>query len=309
MASDCSAKHFYNLPFDAAIVSSSILLLESLVFAAIANYYFINFAKSGNYHLVLKKLHEKYGPLIRISPENFSILGVDGAYAIHSTDKDVRKCDSYSFQHPSHLLGPRDKVEKPSEVVSILKASLNLPFHADGNADKNGWSSAFDMTDWSFYLITDIITIVFGHGCAWGLITSPENLDIETCIVAALTLALIAHQAPTLYNNRQLVYGLHPDIFSNPPPYLPECELLLCVLTRYGENSKVKNLYKKFLATPDTKTGYKPTVDEMGRHSLLLILGAHTSATALGEIFFNLARNTTAYAKIANEVRSSFLRL
>lgn len=52
--------------------------------------------KSGEYHLILKKLHNKYGPVVRIGPNLLDLDYPELSKTLYGTDEAWRKvgCDS-----------------------------------------------------------------------------------------------------------------------------------------------------------------------------------------------------------------------
>ncbi|RDW62507.1 hypothetical protein BP5796_10809 [Coleophoma crateriformis] len=296
------------------------------VLAKLTSFYKVYHAYIGDMHLDVERCHKKYGPFVRYGPDNLLVNTVEGFHDIYGTGKKIKKGPSYVMHGPGNLIGVRDK-----KYFARLKRIFSQGFSDSALRDhepkvrkqidifcnrmedeqalekgSSGWTLAKNMSKWCNYLTTDVVNMVV-FSTSWDLLTSPKNRGVSESLATAVRMVGITHQTRWLYQ-----FKLGPVLF----PHLIGSILGLRkhTLSILGESKKareenpdIKDVFAQFINAEDPATGTVLSADTVRLNSgTLIIAGSDTTSSSLAGTFFYLARDPEAYAKVVNEVRSTF---
>ncbi|MCJ1306715.1 hypothetical protein MMC25_000358 [Agyrium rufum] len=151
--------------------------------AAVTNYWKTQAFFGGQHHLVEQKLHDEYGPVIRVGPNSLSISSLAGFEAIYGFHKSIEKGDFYAFgrdakthagsiftarsdaahrEHRKKVVGPALSTTKIASYEPVVEKHVAvLHSRISGVAGSNGQSKAFDVAPlihrFTFDTLNDII--------------------------------------------------------------------------------------------------------------------------------------------------------
>ncbi|KAL3421802.1 cytochrome p450 [Phlyctema vagabunda] len=296
--------------------------------ARVSNFYAVYHAYRGDIHLDLERCHGKYGHFVRYRPNGLVVNTADGFHDIYGPSKKIKKADSYEIHGEGNLIGLRDKKHfarfkrifsqgfseaalrehepKVLKQIDTFCEKVLLDESAEGEGKSSGWSSYKNMSEWSNYLTTDIITnVVFTS--TWELLHSSANRGILNTISTVLRLTGAGHQTKLIYRYEMsalILPTIHWSIAS-----LRSFTILIMKASMQArqEDPDIKDVFGLFMHAKDPETGKEldfPTV--RFNASTLIVAGSDTSSTVLAATFFYLSQHPDAYALVAHEIRSAF---
>ncbi|KAK3353366.1 cytochrome P450 [Lasiosphaeria hispida] len=287
--------------------------------------------KSGDYHLVIKKLHEKYGPVVRIGPNTLDLDYPELIKTIYGTDGKWHKTEFYHNNSTMingkivyHMFSTTDQAEHARMKRPIVKYySLSSVLGMEPIMDKvvgafckqldNRFVSGpsgpkeCDLGEWiAFYAWDHISSVTFSQ--SWGYMDKGHDFD-NTIAVAdrALDYFSAVGQMPWL----DYVLDKNPVVRIGPPN--------LGNATRIAFESLVARLQGKDQSydpkTPDylqhfidSKSTHPDLVDDgtiMGYLLVNILAGADTTAITLRAIFYFSLKQPDVYRRLEAEVRAA----
>ncbi|KAK5688090.1 hypothetical protein LTS10_000068 [Elasticomyces elasticus] len=284
----------------------------------------------GNRHLFGLRDHEKYGSIVRTSPNTLSYSSPTALHQIYgSNTANVRKSKFYevldggSTTHTeidkekhsarrrvlSHAFSDAALRTAEEYVVSNVRKFVEL-LGPDSNGlsgenaamttDKN-WSPSRDMTEWSNWLAYDIMgNLVFGK--SYSCLETEDYRWMPIVMTQGTRFGYWWLGGQTARDNATLV--------SLATSQLEERIALQEKRHQMKDEVSHKDLMHYLLTSDDPKTGIRFTRTELEGDSLSLIgAGADTVAATLSGILFYLARYPTVLRKVTSELRLAFRSL
>ncbi|KAL0468554.1 cytochrome P450 [Neurospora intermedia] len=323
-------------------IYTSCLIFYRLFLHPLANYpgpflakltdgYMAYHAFKGDRHLEFWRLHEKYGKFVRFGPNSLSVNSNTALKDIYGFKANVRKAEFYdAFVHPApntHNARDRDLHARKrrvlahafsdsaiKEVERYILSNIRTFCDAIGDlgrpsfallADKKGWSSPKNMSDWCSWLAMDILgDLCFGK--AFHMLERPDNRYAVDLVSVAAHRHLICGTMPML-DKLSLDRIFLRKIASGRAQYMAYSRQQLAERTALGDETDRRDFFYYLLKARDPETGQGFTTPELwGESNLLIIAGSDTTSTAMAATLFYLVRNPTALARVTAEIRSRF---
>ncbi|KAF2035277.1 cytochrome P450 [Setomelanomma holmii] len=286
---------------------------------------YLNGLWTGYHHRVLHKLHEKYGPIVRIGPNNLSFINPQAwkdIYAHKKTresemNKDpewyVRNPDAPHIVNGNHeeharyrrLYSPGFSARSLREQESLIQKYVDMFVGGIGRACEQG-ETLVDMVQWFNFVTFDIIgDLAFGEpfGC------------LENGATEWLRKLNQIEEAQMHYRIIQHIPLLRPYAMQIINSMLPSDAVKGQDGHRKLTHEKVKRRVENDASRPDfmehilrQPPGKGFSFQEMLSNSATLIqAGSETTATLLSGTFFLLLRNPDKMQKLVDELSSSFI--
>ncbi|KAL7952237.1 cytochrome P450 [Trichoderma compactum] len=276
---------------------------------------------SGNCHRILLDIHNRYGPVVRVSPNSLSYSHPDAAKAIrghrkpgqteHEKDPVVHHVNSDNIVgtlRPNHielrrLLSPGFSHKAITDQQPIFMKYVDKLFDRLGERHANG-TQKIDIAAWFSYTTFDIIgDLSFGE--------SFDCLDNEK-YRSWIPLVFLSIKNGTF----ESVFARFPILF----PILNSLFMPKDLKKKFAEHHELSEArLQKRLSSGSNRPDFVTTLtserddaapltfDEIASHARVLIgAGSETSATTLASATYYLAMNPKAQEKLAKEVRSAF---
>ncbi|KAH7065753.1 benzoate 4-monooxygenase cytochrome-like protein P450 [Paraphoma chrysanthemicola] len=281
--------------------------------------------QSGNYHQKLHDLHEKFGPVVRIAPDELSYVAADAWKDIYSNPKipknrvwagqeeEHHPISIVSIDEATHLRNRRalagafteHAITEHSFILENLVATMIERFKDAATADQG--SVVVDLGDWMNFLTFDISgELSFGDtfGCIengrahpWVAISCGFGKGIA--LMASINFFRPLNRILKLVMPKQVMKKMdyHKQISHE------KFEQRLAM----EHKRKAQDYVGSILAYNEEKGEEMIRKEELEANMTLLIFaGSETTSTALTAILTQLLQNTTALAKVQHEVRSAF---
>lgn len=281
--------------------------------------------QSGDYHQKLLAMHERYGPVVRIAPDELSYANPQAWKDIYG-NRDIRKNSTWTGNeekdHPmsivstdeaTHLRNRRALTGAFTEHAVVEHASIledlvqKMIEHFKKVASNTQDSSILDAVDWFNWLTFDISgalsfgqsfeCIQSGHAHPWVDISC--NFGKGIALMASINF---------FYPLKQLLKLAMPKKVLAKMQYHRQLthEKLLQRLAM-EEKSKAQDYVGSIMAYNEQKGEVKMAQEEMEANMTVLIFaGSETTSSAMSAILTELLRTPEALMKSTEEVRSSF---
>ncbi|KAF3360750.1 hypothetical protein VdG1_01063 [Verticillium dahliae VDG1] len=229
---------------------------------------------------------------------------------IYGFRSNVRKAEFYNaFVHPApNTHNTRDKdVHARKRRVMAQSFSDNAIREMERYilANKKGWSTPKNMTDWCNYLAMDILGDL-AYGKAFHMLEAPDNRFALDLIAAATKRHLICGTMP-IVDKLKLDKFLFPQIAAGRARYMVYSKGQLTERTKLGDDTDRRDFFYHLLKARDPETGQGFSTPELWSESnLLIIAGSDTTSTAMAATLFYITRSPAALQKATEEIRSKF---
>ncbi|OLL21888.1 Isotrichodermin C-15 hydroxylase [Neolecta irregularis DAH-3] len=281
-------------------------------------YFYI--AYEGKRHLVLQKLHKKYGTFVRIAPNEVSISDYRALMSIYGHDPGCEKSSGYVAFQPTEdspsLVSVRDRglhsrMRKPlnkafsqraiESMEPLIKEQIDVFCHSLSKFGKNG-KIPLDITQWVTYLTFDVLgKLCFGEN--FDMITTGNAnciIEMAQCLIKVSTMYATC---PALIPLRNLITP-HSLIQKRERMIQEANEKLDRRLRRTPEH---KDFISFLVEDKDADVYYSE--DRSMLHAaaqLLIVAGADTTSSSITSSIFHLLQNPQIYSKLCAEIRPLF---
>ncbi|SPO03128.1 related to cytochrome P450 CYP3/CYP5/CYP6/CYP9 subfamilies [Cephalotrichum gorgonifer] len=281
----------------------------------------------GNIHLDVERCHQQYGKFVRYSPNGLLVNSARGYQDIYGPMNKVTKANSYIVHGEGNIIGMQDKKahakkkkifqqgfsdvalrKHEGKVLGEIDAFCKKMLENEATGEQpEGWTEPRNMSLWCTYLTTDVICkVVFTT--SWDLLNSAANRAVTKTLATVTHLIGIMHQTPLLQRHTRAAI------------FLPHLAWAATSLQKYSKDimrssSKIRkedpstdDVFRLYVEAKDADTG-KPALgrfDVMINSANLLIAGSDTTASSMAATLFYLSRNADAYAKVIDEIRTTF---
>ncbi|KXX72952.1 Pisatin demethylase [Madurella mycetomatis] len=285
---------------------------------------------AGDYQKTIKKLHEQYGPVVRIGPNTLDIDYPELIRTIYSTDGRWHKTEFYhnnsaivNGRITYHIFSTTDQVEHARMKRPVVKyfsqgACLDLEPHMDGvisdfikHLDQRfaspGSLKACNLGEWVAYYAWDLISsTTFSR--RFGYMEAGRDFD-QTIAIAdkALDYFSAVGQIPWLdfLLDKNPVMRIGPPNLSN----VTRIALESLVARTQGKDANFNPAVPDYLAHfLESKTTHPDLVNDgtvMGYLLVNLLAGADTTAITIRAIFYFCLKNPSTYERLVREVRAA----
>ena len=300
----------------------------------------------GDRHIDLQRAHQKYGDIVRTSPDSLSFRSPTAVHDIYNRKANVIKAGwvdvgrAINAVHNTHSIADRDLHSRRRRLlafafseqalrnlesfvtdnIQIWLSYMSEPKTTTKDSKENDWSKPHDIGIWSTNLTLDVLgDLCFGasfNAMQTGRHFIPRLLlassFVQQCL-ASLPFRRLLY--PLLYTDSLLNrYG--PKIFRDKNAFRATMKPLL--QSRFAkeaedegkdEGEKRRDFMHYLMKARDPETGEKfAPADLVGEAALLVGAGSDTSATTLSALFFYLTReaNVDVLERLQEEVRGKF---
>ncbi|KAK8102363.1 cytochrome P450 [Apiospora sp. TS-2023a] len=267
----------------------------------------------------MPKLHQRYGPIVRIAPNHLAIDGTLAWPEIYAHRPNNRP----EFGRPAGLLFPGDHLcilGAPREAHRRMRRQL-APAFSDGALSEQGGDdheieahaqegNGIDIVEWLNFTAFDIV----GDLALGDSFHSLEN-DAYLPWVRGIFTGIRGTQFARFMGSYPVLRMLLGPLVSirsikakddNNMAAVQRTAVRIGQETEAESTSGPRDLVSYMMAK--TRSG-APGMSEqeiLATTSVLIIAGSETTGTALSGLFFYLARNPSAYEALAREVRTAF---
>jgi len=278
----------------------------------------------GTYPFQILRLHRRYGPVVRIAPDELAFADPAAWKDIMGHRSGGEEMEKWSkFYRPVSGLGPPDIVFSGREEHGMLRRQLAHGFSDRSMREQQpiigkyvdllirrlrerggGGAAALDMTAWYNWTTFDVIgDLAFGEsfGCL-------QSSDYHPWVKAIFELGHVGtfFQAACHYPLLQrLIISLIPKSAMKKRAQHAEftrAKLLKRMDLGYDRPDLIEGLLKK-------KEEWNLGMDKLEANSSLLIIGgSETTATLLSGVTYLLLMNPSALSRLTREVRSAFAK-
>ncbi|KAJ6007813.1 hypothetical protein N7540_011789 [Penicillium herquei] len=267
---------------------------------------YLRLIMGGRYAQKIKALHEQYGHIVRIAPDELSITHGDAWKVIYGTrpghgqkEKDARFYPPTVGNAPSIISSDHADHSRFRRLLSygfsdsslraqepIIQSYVNLFIQRLREKIDNG-TPVVDLVSWYNFLTFDVIgDLAFGE--PFDCLKNSEYHDWITILFSHLRLGAYSNVCRRFPGSKWLLPLVTP-------------KRLMAQRNWHAEMTKEKVMAR----TTAPKKGF--SIPEMITNgSTLIIAGSETTATLLSGVTYLLLRNPRVLAKLQHEIRSTF---
>ncbi|CAI6236518.1 unnamed protein product [Periconia digitata] len=310
-------------------------------FAKISRFPGFYHAIKGDRHLWIWQCHQIYGDKIRVQPNQVLFLSQQAHRDIYNYKANVRRAKTYEAWKttedpntgltvdPAAHARKRKVLNQAFTGESVKHAASFAIEHTDRWIDllvkdedivtEDGWSKLRNMSDWTNYIIFDILgDICFGRSFE---IKEPGPNPIRAIPDLVLHNAVIFYailQSPLV----EFVVWAKPKGLDNilnmiaPPELKTYYDFINDSVARRikeenesteDERSARRDMFHYLCKVRDPITAKPYSEDTLKGEALLLVVaGSDTTSTILSAFWFYISRNKSVYTRLVNEIRSTF---
>ncbi|TEB30428.1 high nitrogen upregulated cytochrome P450 monooxygenase 2 [Coprinellus micaceus] len=271
----------------------------------------------GKYHIKLKQLHDRYGPIVRIGPNELSIVQVELIPQILGSQgmpkgplwEGRRILPSKNFNINNHLIGVRDlqrhaQLRKPwnkafgvgplKDYEEMLRSRAGMMGSRLDEICGEGVGRV-DLTEWTSFFAFDFMgDIAFTsdfsllqNGDVNGFVRDMEEAQsLPTIVQHVPWLAKITRVTPFLGTKLRKFGGF----------------ALEQAKKRAGKPMLKKDLFYHLIQAVDPEFMSNPLPFIMANAVLTILAGSDTTSSSMAMIFFNLLREPRCYKKLQKEI-------
>ncbi|WPG97869.1 Hypothetical protein R9X50_00065100 [Acrodontium crateriforme] len=301
----------------------------------LTQWYDVYHAYKGDKHIVFYQLHQKYGSVVRFSPNALSINDPAALKVIYAHGANVQKSTFYKcFRAAPNAVSTLLATDKEQharkrrvvgqafsdqalrgleqyvlENVQTFIDRINEIF-MEPRKDQNSWSTALDMHKYCNWLVFDIMgDLVFGK--SFGTLGAhPENREGIRLLGRAAKRNYIVAAMPALITTgaEKWLPGLS-SLYWDRLKYFAFGKAQ--VMARTKEHAKGdtgrKDIFSFLMRAKDPETGEGFPMPELWMEgNTLIVAGSDTTSTTLSAAIFYLLNNPETLARLEKEIRSTY---
>ncbi|KAF2105145.1 cytochrome P450 [Rhizodiscina lignyota] len=265
------------------------------------------------------KAHEKYGPVIRIGPNDVNFQSRDAIDPIYKAGRSMPKTifyDAFTAIQPN-LFSTRDEafhtvrrrqMAHSFSTATVLKFESTFNKHLDRlfhNVEQSV-GKTFDMKEFASCYAYDVIgELAFDKDLNTQQHPSRDNLPpIPDHILLGSLYGLVPSMMPysMKIGNRLPIPGLQKLLASRRQLSAQAANWVKTSIEKHSEGDR-GSLLASILEARDPDTGARLTAEEICSEAFaFLIAGAHTTSATVGFLFYHLMHNHDAAKKLAAEL-------
>lgn len=306
------------------------------LFGRLTQAYDVYHAYRGSKHINFLHLHEKYGTVVRYSPNSLSINDSAALKAIYGHGANVQKAPGFYFgfraaptaistllatekahhARKRRIMGQafsdhamRGLEEYVLENVNVFMSRIETGVEI-AKARGVRWSEKMDMGKWNNYLVFDIMgDLVFGK--SFGTLgEKPENRHAIHLLGRAARRNYTVAAMPALYRTGLEKY-IPPfrGLWKDRAKYLAfgKGQVMQRMADKsFGETGR-KDIFSYLLTAKDPESGVRMPKGELFMEgNTLIVAGSDTSSTTLSATLFYLLQNPSCLQRLTKEIRETF---
>ncbi|KIX08689.1 uncharacterized protein Z518_03346 [Rhinocladiella mackenziei CBS 650.93] len=296
------------------------------VVARFSGLYRLSLVYSGKAPLEYRKVHGKYGPIIRVGPNHVSIADPAAVPQIYGIGSNYLKSNFYVVFSPYYkdkpmesLFSTRDpsyhkNLKKPVAQLFSMTNTRNYEDYADectkifidAMTDLQGQS--VDLSVWLQWYAFDVIALITFQR-KFGFMEQRRDVDhMIKNLEFALQYAKLVGQFPFLHRwlvgNKTFMRTLERLCGELPDPLSRFVEITEDEIARYDSEEKGagRTDFLAQLRAKEAKDGQIPYRDMVNHLSNNILAGSDTTAISLRACFYYLMKTPAAYAKLVSEI-------
>ncbi|CAJ0550030.1 Ff.00g099600.m01.CDS01 [Fusarium sp. VM40] len=322
--------------FNSILLWAAICTISALVYSATYNAFFHPFSRvpgprinsisrfpwirdwlSGNLHKSVKKMHERYGEVVRIAPDELSFISPgawNDIYGIKSGKSFVRDPKWYA-----NLTEGQDDIIVANETKHAHFRKIFSPFFSDKSIRQNepvirrnidllverlkdhikGTDGVADMVKWYNWTTFDIIGDLL-YGEPFDCLKNAEYHPWLAVVLQNIRLSSYIALMERYSFLKKLVMALLPQNL------LEKRNMHLDVIRDKCRRHDGKGTDHSIVGSIDPANASLTEGELEANLALMTMAGSETSATTMSAATYYLATNETAASKVAEEIRSAF---
>ncbi|KAI5120330.1 hypothetical protein M0805_000390 [Coniferiporia weirii] len=287
--------------------------------AKLTQFWLVRATMTGKYHVTLKGLHDKYGPYIRVGPNEVSFVDADLIPKIMGPD-GMPKGPMFDGMRmpgmPTNVVTTRDLADhaqkrKPwSQALSaaatrdytqtIVRRALQLAEELGKLAEegRGKGEASIDLSSWLSRFAFDFMgDMAFGGG--FELMKEGDSTGIWTMINGQVkTMAMLQHIPWSIHLVHKLPAAVEAMAKFN--KFCIDC------IARRRENPRGMDLFYHLVNEEAGTDAFPPHDLVIENSKLVIVAGSDTTASVLGGLFFHLLSNLDALARLRTELEEAF---
>ncbi|KAK5121604.1 hypothetical protein LTR85_004776 [Meristemomyces frigidus] len=303
----------------------------------LTQWYDVYHAYRGDKHVLFYQLHQKFGPVVRFSPNTLSINDPAALKVIYERGANVQKSTFYKcFRAAPGAVSTLLATEKAHHArkrrvmgqafsgdalrgleqyvvghVQDLIDRIGVAVKRPGG-EKERWSKELDMAKYLNWLVFDIMgDLVFGR--SFGTLgDKPENREAIRLLGRAAKRNYVVAAMPALARHgfEKWLPGFR-SLYLDRLKYLAFGKAQVQTRTKengFGETGR-RDIFSFLLHAKDPETGEGFPMPELWMEgNTLIVAGSDTSSTTMSAILYYLLHNPVTLARLEDEVCSAFSR-
>ncbi|KAK4041875.1 cytochrome P450 [Parachaetomium inaequale] len=276
--------------------------------ARLSNLYHARIIRKSDNYLVIQKLHEKYGPIVRTGPSNLSISDVNAVRVVLSNESKCIKSPWYERSLPLvNLHTVRDKRAHDNRRKVFSKAfspsalqdyENRVVVHCEEFIKQMTRMAGqpFDASEWCKYFAFDVMGDL-GLGKEFHMMTSEQNRWIPTLLETSMAdvgpttpvpwLGPMLHKLPKAgHHSRAWLEFVGSQVRERVEKQVERPDILSHLVAAYNESEK-KDVDYQWLR---------------GDTRLTIVGGSDTTAATLTFLFYHLAKDPSQVEKLRAEL-------
>ncbi|KAH6672026.1 cytochrome P450 [Halenospora varia] len=282
----------------------------------------------GDVHLDVERCHAKYGKFVRYGPNSLLVGSVEGFHDIYGPLKKTKKAKSYTVHGDTNLIGIQDKTQyarakkifqqgfsdsanrgHEPKVVQGVDIFVGKMMENETSENESGdWTEAKDMSVWCNYFTTDVVAKVI-FTTSWDLMTSTANRSLSETFKTVVRLVGVLHYWPHMAYHELTALLCLPHLAWSVKA-LREFSLAVMKSSKEAREKDpgIRDVFGIFSEVRDEETGELAlNASDVRRNTgNFIIAGSDTTSSTLAAFFFYITRDEEAYARIADEIRTTF---
>ncbi|KAF7917859.1 uncharacterized protein EAE97_011997 [Botrytis byssoidea] len=294
--------------------------------ASVTDWYNVHHCLKGDRHLNEYRLHQIYGPIVRIGPNRLSFNSTTALQDIYSSVSNTQKSDFYTIYHyffkvPSVLTTIDKKIhaikrrilvkalnpQSVQELQNLIyqntqRFSEYLREGKDGKVSVGEWTHAHDISKALTYLQADIMgDVTFSRN--WGMLNDEENRHMVGLMSSsALAMNTLGHMRTI--EKLGLFKFIPPSFMHGAKKFFALSKSQTDWRIKHRDDLANKDIFSAILATQDQKDGQNYTQDQLiSEAGVLIIAGMDTTASGLTATIFYLLHYPLVYEHLKREIR------
>lgn len=290
---------------------------------AICRIPWIRHSLRGELAFKIRDLHDQYGPVVRIAPDELSYTSSAAWKKIYGQKTpEFEKCLDGRGIAPRSLEGVKGIINEDQERHSRLRRAINPAFSERAIREQEVFlqlysdklvscllrdakkGEAVDILRWVHLTTFDVISdLAFGQpaGCL-------DNADQPWLqIIGARAKAIVWHQFEMIYDIDRILHKIWPTRFSE--VRRKHIELTTAKVLRRIKQKEDQKDHKDFMSyILDNETENLTKGELIVMASAFIVAGSGTVGAAVSGAIFHLCRNPRAYQLLVEEIRGRFSR-
>ncbi|KAJ4349701.1 uncharacterized protein N0V89_008318 [Didymosphaeria variabile] len=281
--------------------------------------------QSGQYHLKLQDMHTKYGPVVRVAPDELSYINPEAwkdIYGNRNIPKNAVWAGQEEKEHPVSVVSTNEETHLRnrraltgaftehaiSEHASVLEDLVGLMITRFKEQITSGEGRAVvDLVDWTNFLTFDISGLL-SYGESFSNVTNGRAHPwVEISCSFGKGIALMASINFFSPLNKVLKYAMPKSVMRKMVYHKQIAHEKFLQRLSLGENKGKQDYVGSIMAYNAEKGEVKIPKDEIEANMTLLIFaGSETTSTALVAILTQLLQAPAALRRLEEEVRGAF---